>query len=287
MEGKLIEITDRREPLISIVTVCLNAAEHIERCIQSVLGQTYANIEYTIIDGGSTDGTLRIIKKYENRITNWVSEKDRGIYDAMNKGIAMCKGKYIGLLNSDDYYSSDAVQTVVNAISEDDPIDILHGNTMVMAPKGSYISKGNHDDLLRNWAVKHPTCFIKSEIYRSFKYDDTIKISADYDLLLQLSVEGKHFKHVDQLLTHFSPFGISSRPSWSAVLERYHIRAKYNTSVALIMFLKEAVLHCDELFYAYSVNNECKQNMRNRLLGIAKSFIRPFFLFIKKSMLNQ
>lgn len=276
-----------KEPLISIVTVCLNSAEYIERCIKSVLSQTYTNVEYIIIDGGSTDGTQEIIKKYENRITCWISENDRGIYDAMNKGIAMCKGEFIGLLNSDDYYPADTIQTVVKAISDDESIDILHGNALVMFPNGNILSKGNHDDLLRNWSVIHPTCFIKSEIYNSYKYDQNIKISADYDLLLKLWRDGKHFRYIDHFLTYFSPFGVSSRPSWSAVIERFDIRAKYNLGVAIVNFFRDVFLYCDELIYSASVKNGLKLNTSCRVFSYTKAVFRPFLLFAKKLILNR
>ena len=94
---------------VSIITVVLNNVQHIENCINSVLNQTYGNIEYIIIDGGSTDGTIDLIKKYEKQISRWVSEPDRGIYDAMNKGIMKSSGDIIGILNSDDMYADEKV----------------------------------------------------------------------------------------------------------------------------------------------------------------------------------
>lgn len=275
------------EPLISIVTVCLNSAEYIERCINSVLDQTYTNIEYIIIDGGSTDATVEIIKKYEHRITRWVSEKDGGIYDAMNKGIELCKGEFIGLLNSDDYYLPDAIQKVVDTISNDQTIDVLHGDMIGLNQQDTIVSRGNHDNLINNWAVKHPACFISSNVYQTCKYDETMKISADYDLLLKLWVAGRHFKHIDQVLTCFSPFGISSKPSWAAVRERYRIRAKYDIKAALHALIKEAALHCDELFHSSSVSNRTRQKKIYRLYASIKSVCRPAFLLLKKFMLNQ
>lgn len=94
---------------VSIITVALNSAKYIEDCIQSVLSQTYNNIEYIVVDGGSTDGTAEIIKQYEDRISRWISEPDKGIYDAMNKGIALATGDIIGILHSDDLYIDEHV----------------------------------------------------------------------------------------------------------------------------------------------------------------------------------
>jgi len=103
------------EPLVSIITVVLNGRKTIEQTILSVRNQSYANIEYIIIDGGSTDGTINIIEKYSEGVDFWISESDNGLYDAMNKGIGYANGELIGLLNSDDYYESDAVSRVIEA----------------------------------------------------------------------------------------------------------------------------------------------------------------------------
>ena len=108
------------KPLITVVTVVFNGEQFLEETILSVMNQTYENIEYIIIDGGSTDGTLNIIKKYENSIDYWVSEYDRGIYDAMNKGIALSQGDFIGFLNADDLYNLEVIEELSNALSLND-----------------------------------------------------------------------------------------------------------------------------------------------------------------------
>lgn len=271
-----------RCPLISIVTVCLNSAEYIERCINSVLNQTYNNIEYIIIDGGSTDGTVDIIRRHESRISKWISEKDRGLYDAMNKGIAMCGGEFIGLLNSDDTYPVDAIQTVVDAILADDSIDVLHGDMSVITSQGTMIAKGYHGDLLREWSVKHPTCFIRATVYQTYKYDHTIRVSADYDLLLKLSRNGKRFRHIDHVLSQFSRRGISSQPSWHAVLERYHIRRRYSMGVALGKLIKETILHLDELYSAFRSSRSLEHGRMYPVYAVIKSAFRPLFLALKR-----
>src|SRR5574344_2512884 len=111
-----------KKPLITIITVCYNSEKTIERTIKSVVNQTYKNIEYIFIDGASSDKTLDIIKKYmkEYSFIKLISEKDNGIYDAMNKGISLSTGSIIGMINSDDYYELDAVESIVNNITESD-----------------------------------------------------------------------------------------------------------------------------------------------------------------------
>lgn len=106
---------NNKAPLISIITVVYNGEKYLEQTIQSVINQTYKNIEYIVIDGGSTDGTLDIIKKYEEHISYWVSESDKGLYDAMNKGIGVAKGELIGMINSDDWYELEAVEIMAEA----------------------------------------------------------------------------------------------------------------------------------------------------------------------------
>lgn len=273
-------------PLISIVTVCLNSAAHIERCINSVLNQTYPNIEYIIIDGGSTDGTLDIIRKYEERITYWVSENDQGIYDAMNKGIALCKGEFIGLLNSDDYYACDAIQVVVDSIICESAVDVIHANIVMTYDDGNVFRKYSHGNLLKKMIISHPSCFISSEIYRSYQYDISIKISADYDLLLKLMMDGKKFRHIDNFITYFCPYGASSEPLWPVVIERYRIRLKYSNAIAIVSLFKESLLHLDELYNFHSKKKSIffKNRYLHDFFLCMKKIIRPLFLLIKRQL---
>lgn len=112
------KVSRSSEPLVSIITVVFNGEKYLEQTILSVLNQTYSNIEYIIIDGGSSDATLDIINKYTDKIDYWVSEPDSGIYDAMNKGISLATGQLIGIINSDDWYELDAVEEIVRAYKD-------------------------------------------------------------------------------------------------------------------------------------------------------------------------
>src|SRR6056297_2583422 len=127
------KITNNKRPLISIITPVLNDARYLEQTIQSVITQDYDNIEYIIIDGGSTDGTVDIIKKYEDSIAYWVSEPDEGIYDAQNKGVFKATGEYFAVLNSGDYYAStDVVSKVAECIIDDPGVDYVYSNALLI-----------------------------------------------------------------------------------------------------------------------------------------------------------
>src|SRR5574342_808175 len=119
-------------PLVSVITVVYNGARHLEQTLLSVINQGYGNIEYIVVDGGSVDGTLDIIGKYEDRIDYWVSEPDDGTYDAMNKGIELAHGELIGLLNSDDYYEPDAIGIIAGKYKEKPTPQIVFGNAYAL-----------------------------------------------------------------------------------------------------------------------------------------------------------
>jgi len=178
---------------ISIITVVLNNAECIEECIKSVLDQTYKNIEYIVVDGGSTDGTVEIIKKYENKIAKWISEPDRGIYDAMNKGIKLATGEIVGMLNSDDFYASnDVISTVVKEFQKKNVDSVFADlvfvkrddiNKIVRYYKSSNFSPKKFG---YGWMPAHPTFFAKREVYEKYGvFKLKYKIAADYELLLR------------------------------------------------------------------------------------------------------
>ncbi len=176
---------------ISIISVVLNNKDFIEDCIKSVLCQTYNNIEYIIIDGGSTDGTVDIIRKYEKKISRWVSEPDRGIYDAMNKGIRMATGDVVGLLNADDiYYNTDVLKDIAACMS-DIKIDACYSDLVYVDPKNvnriirywkscSFIL-GN---FRQAWVPPHPTFFVRKRVYDQYGvFDLRYRLAADFELM--------------------------------------------------------------------------------------------------------
>lgn len=180
---------------ISIVTVCYNSSKTIKQSIDSILTQTYGNIEFIIIDGGSSDGTVELIKSYDNQISKLISEPDNGLYHAMNKGINLCSGNVIGLLNSDDIYTDKSVLSdVMKHFNEDPDLDILYGNLV-------YVKKENTDEVVRKWISKpyntvffeqgnvppHPALFLRADVYKKVGlFNLKYKLAADYEFMLRV-----------------------------------------------------------------------------------------------------
>lgn len=174
---------------ITIITVCYNSAMTIEKTILSVASQTYKNIEYIIIDGNSKDNTIHIIKNHQDKIFNWISESDEGLYDAMNKGIALATGDLIGILNSDDTFNSDTIVEEIVAFHSNNDIDASVGNIIQHRENGKvvrlYSSKcWSPRKLKMGFMPPHPSIFFKRELFNEFgKYDLGFKIGADYELI--------------------------------------------------------------------------------------------------------
>lgn len=202
---------------VSIITVCFNSEKTIERTIKSVFDQTYKNIEYIIIDGASTDKTLEIIDGYRDQFRERlkvVSEKDDGIYYAMNKGIALSTGTLIGIINSDDWYEVDAVQKMVNAYEEDhnNPLTVYYGNTgMIRDNQLLSVSKSEHNRL-EDGMISHPSCFVTKEAYDKLGvYNTDYPSVADYDLMLRYKRAGRvDFVNVNEHIANFTLGGMSS-----------------------------------------------------------------------------
>jgi glycosyltransferase involved in cell wall biosynthesis len=215
-----------RLPFISIITVVFNGAKTIEQTILSVLDQSYPNKEYLIIDGGSTDGTIDIIKKYSARLSYWVSESDSGVYEAMNKGIAKAKGELIGMINADDWYEPEVFNIIAEKYRET-PDQVIHGLIRNFKDEEFYTMVGNSIRRLRYDMIQHPTCFIPRALYQRLgSYDSKYKYSADYDLILRYVNSGIKFCFVEKPFVNFRLGGISSLPQ--AEKEMYLVRVRHH-----------------------------------------------------------
>ena len=184
---------DKKIPLFSIITVVYNGEKYLEETIQSILAQSYENIEYIIIDGGSTDGTLELIQKYEDKIATWISEADNGIYDAMNKGLARCTGEIVGIVNADDILYPDTLKKVCS-VMEKEGLDYVYGSVDMMSEEGELmgamlpmkaeeINKRKYDDI----PFPHPSLFVRKSLYETIGgFDTRFSLSADYEFILRL-----------------------------------------------------------------------------------------------------
>lgn len=168
---------------ISIVTVCFNAVGTIEETMLSVLNQTYPNVEYIIIDGGSTDGTIDVIKKYADRLTYWISEPDKGIYDAMNKGIIVATGEYINFMNSGDKFVANNTISDIVAKIESDSI-IVYGNWIEEFGTKIKFRKPLDEKYIRSkLPFCHQATFINTSYHKSNKYDTHFRLAGDYNFI--------------------------------------------------------------------------------------------------------
>ena len=176
---------------ISLITVTFNAGATIEHCIQSVISQTYKNVEYIIVDGGSTDATCQIVNKYGSEINHFVSEPDRGIYDAMNKGINFATGDIVGMLNADDYFSDSSVLANIAAVFEDKTVGILYGDLDFVNRLGNIFRKwrsGRYTPGKFNWGwmPPHPTFYCRRELFNKYGcYSLNYGTAGDYELMLR------------------------------------------------------------------------------------------------------
>ena len=199
-------------PLISVATVVFNGSAHLRQTIESVLSQPYPNVEYVIVDGGSTDGTLDIIRSFEHAIDYWISEPDGGIYDAMNKGIRLATGSYVGLLNADDWYQHNTIPLVADAVQKN-PADIVFGKKVLIDDDGlakiiavPVPSRGDINNAIHR---VHPTVFAKRSIYDRFTFDTKYRISADLNFFFETINAGCTAHAIDAVITYVRAGGAS------------------------------------------------------------------------------
>ncbi len=216
---------------VSIITVSYNSEKTIKDTIESVLNQTYENIEYIIIDGLSKDNTVEIIKSYESKFIEkgikykWISEKDNGIYDAMNKGIIKSKGDIIGIINSDDWYEKDAVEKVINKYNQDN-FDMIYGDLRVIRKNKIYIKKAKLKKIVTTRYWNHPTTFISKRIYEKNLYK-LESINDDLDMMLKIRKNNK-FKIaiINEVLANFRLGGVSNTKNIKRVFQSIKNRNK-------------------------------------------------------------
>jgi len=219
------------QPTLSVITVVYNNAADIERTLLSVINQTYPNIEYIVIDGASTDGTLQIIEKYTNKIAKLISEPDKGIYDAMNKGLALATGDYVIFMNSaDEFYSA---ETVANVFAAAPDADIYYGETEMIGPNNESLGQRRHKtpenftwlDFKYGMSISHQAIYIKRSLVKS--YDPKYQLSADIDWILYAAKKAKTVVNVHQYVAKYKVGGMSKHKHRQSLMERFDIMKRY------------------------------------------------------------
>ena len=255
-------------PKLSIITVNLNNTEGLQKTIKSVISQTFTDYEYIIIDGGSTDGSKEIIQKYADKITYWVSEPDKGIYNGMNKGIKEAKGEYINLLNSGDIYISNNILSSV--FSKNFSEDILYGNINTQNQNFIFPEKLTLRTFFRG-TIGHSSSFIKKSLFEKYGlYNENYKIVSDWAFFVDVIIHKKSsYKYLNKYITFFEGGGIS----WDA--EYFPLQQKERREV-----LKR-------LFPDFYNDYECFYNELEELEYYKKSKIIQFAKKIQKSKLYK
>jgi len=221
---------------ISIITVVYNGDKYLEQAIKSVIAQLNKNVEYIIVDGGSTDRTCEIIKSYDSFINTWISEPDKGIYDAMNKGIKISSGNIIGILNADDVLNDGVIKKVLQAFQTDKSLDYVYGYVQRMTQNGviyeneESLSQDEMEDLkFTQIPIPHGALFVKKELFEELGYYRTdFKINSDYDFILKLIENNKLGLQLDLAISRYRDGGESS--GYFTFWERRILLKKYGVS---------------------------------------------------------
>jgi glycosyltransferase involved in cell wall biosynthesis len=268
-------------PKISVITVVRNGESHLEQTITSIVDQNYKNLEYIIIDGNSTDRTVEIIKKYEDRIAYWVSEKDGGIYDAMNKGIKKATGDWLLFINADDFLFDNDTLTNAAAYLQRSNSLVAYGNVIIIYATGSEIVRGEDWKNLKNYFlnvrmnISHQGVFHSAKLFENRLYDTQFKIVADYDLLLSYLKDHDAF-HIPLTVAKMRATGVSSTSGNNKILREIRKAQQKNKMYAILPSFKW-------IFYAVKISlvgmiienfGEERKNAIKRRLGLAKKTSR-------------
>jgi len=232
-------MTQNTQPGLTVVTVVYNNVQDIERTMLSVLGQSYPAIEYIVVDGQSTDGTLQVIERYKPKLATLISEKDKGIYDAMNKGLAMATGDYIIFMNSgDEFYDNQTVAAVFGAA---DDADIYYGETEMMAENGENLGQRRHKAPAKfTWrgfkygmSISHQAIYVKRNLAEP--YDMQYQLSADIEWIIRAAKKAKKIVNVNRYVAKYLVGGMSKKKHRQSLNERFDIMKRYYGLIPTIL----------------------------------------------------
>ena len=231
-------------PTFSIITVTYNAGKVLEDTIQSVISQTYRNVEYIIVDGNSKDNTLEIIGKYSKHISKIASEPDKGLYDAMNKGIRMATGDYLCFLNAGDkFHEKETLQKIAETLKDKDLPDVIYGETAIVDEDGNFLhmrrlstpDRLNWKSFIQGMLVCHQAFLAKRELALKYPYDMQYRFSADFDWCIRIMKEAKCLHNTRLTLIDYLNEGMTTRNHKASLKERFRIMAKHYGWVSTIL----------------------------------------------------
>ena len=231
-------------PKFSIITVTYNAGKVLEDTIQSVISQTYRNVEYIIVDGSSKDNTLEIIGKYSKHISKMVSEPDKGLYDAMNKGIRMATGDYLCFLNAGDkFHEKETLQQIAETLKDKDLPDVIYGETAIVDEDGNFLhmrrlstpERLNWKSFKQGMLVCHQAFLAKRELALKYPYDMQYRFSADFDWCIRIMKEAQCLHNTRLTLIDYLNEGMTTRNHKASLKERFRIMVKHYGWVSTIL----------------------------------------------------
>ena len=231
-------------PKFSIITVTYNAGKVLEDTIQSVVFQTYRNVEYIIVDGGSTDNTLDVVHKYQERICKVISEPDKGLYDAMNKGIRMATGDYLCFLNAgDELHENETLQKIVFTLKGKELPDVIYGETAIVDEEGHFLhmrrlSTPEHlhwKSFKEGMLVCHQAFFARRELALANPYDLRYRFSADFDWCIRIMKQSKNLHNTHLTLIDYLNEGMTTQNHKASLNERFRIMTKHYGWISTIL----------------------------------------------------
>jgi glycosyltransferase involved in cell wall biosynthesis len=257
-------------PVISIVMVTWNAGKHFRQAIESIIIQDYPNMEIIVVDGGSVDNTLDIVSEFESEIDYWISEPDKGIYDAMNKGIGLCTGDWIGFKNADDWYVPGAFSILADRISKNPKVDLWYGNSysvILEDPLKVAPFFTSHHNLGRNSGVDHRCSFVRAELHKNFLFNLHYRLAADLDVFWRLKKSGALFKHTGEFMAYKRFGGASDGASiYSEAfrINRIHMGLIFAIQALLVGRLRFLVLKTGNSILKFIIGDKAYHRFKSR-----------------------
>ncbi len=227
---------------VSVITVCYNCKNEIEQTVMSVISQTYPYIEYLIIDGNSSDGTLDIVYKYKDKIKKIISEPDNGIFDAMNKGINIASGDWIIFMNAGDvFYSKDVISAIFEKFDENQ-VGVIFGDALFVKETKSILYKSKpfykSNVLYPDMGICHQAIFVKMDLAKQFKFDTSFKLSADYNMIYNIYKYGVKFLYKAIPICKYDLSGVSTCNYYLKTKEKINIINSHHRIAELLLLLK-------------------------------------------------